>query len=75
VKARVRDGQIVDATTGVIIDTKPNRLTLLRVLGWDILDRCKAAGFHSATMIFHASRRLGIVGGDPAGILVLKAVR
>jgi SAM-dependent methyltransferase len=43
--------------------------------GWDILARCKAAGFRDAWMWFYSSVQAGITGREISGTFILEAER
>ena len=47
---------------------------VFQVLGWDILDVCRNAGFRTAEILFVSSGARGITGADCAGIFILRAV-
>jgi len=48
---------------------------VFQIPGWDILDRCRKAGFADARVVFIISKRHGIIAGGPPGIFVLVATR
>lgn len=48
---------------------------VFQIPGWDLLDSFRKAGFASAKMVFIASQRQGIIGGDISGVMVLRADR
>ena len=43
--------------------------------GWDVIDRCREAGFAHAEMILMASTAKGILGSSPPFINILRAYR
>lgn len=56
--------------------TRPDEGSLVfQIPGWDVLDRCRKAGFSDAWMRFVSSSRAGITATGPAGIFVLEAER
>ena len=59
-------GNPVDPEKGALVFNLP---------GWDLLDRCRAAGFSDASMIFEADATRGVTGAELAGIHILRAVR
>ncbi len=65
-KAEEYHGNPVDPSSGSLVFSVP---------GWDVIDRCKAAGFSSASILFSSSKEAGITGAEVAGIFVLRAVR
>jgi len=48
---------------------------VFQVAGWDLLRRCREAGFSDAWMTFLASHRAGITAHSCGGVLLLQAVR
>jgi SAM-dependent methyltransferase len=48
---------------------------LFRIPGWEILDQGRDAGFSSCCFHLMASWKLGVLGGDLPGVLVLEAQR
>lgn len=46
---------------------------VFQIPGWDVLARCRAAGFSKASMVFIGSTRLGISSRDIPGVFVLLA--
>jgi SAM-dependent methyltransferase len=48
---------------------------VFQIPGWDILDRCREAGFSSAEFRFVSSRKRGITATELAGVFFLRAIR
>jgi hypothetical protein len=48
---------------------------VFQIPGWDILARCRNAGFRSAWVSFYSSGLAGITAGDVPGIFILEAER
>lgn len=48
---------------------------VFQVPGWDVLGRCRAAGFDEAEIVFVSSPGRGILGGGIAGVFILRAVK
>lgn len=77
IRAEMQDGSpryLTDA------ELHPNPLNpkgslVFRLPGWDILQTFRKAGFSSSSIIFLISRKHGIVGGDIAGVMILRAQR
>ena len=56
-------GNPVDPEAGSLVFTIP---------GWDVLERCRAAGFAKAEMVFVASADRAITGAEIAGVFMLR---
>ncbi len=48
---------------------------VFQIMGWDVLDACRTAGFAEAKMLFVSSGRFGITSRDIPGVFVLSALR
>jgi len=48
---------------------------VFQIMGWDVLDACRAAGFAEAQMLYLSSARFGITSRDIPGVFVLSARR
>ncbi|WP_216899891.1 class I SAM-dependent methyltransferase [Synechococcus sp. CCY 9618] len=48
---------------------------VFRIPGWEILDQCRAAGLSDCRIHLISSWKLGVLGGDLPGVLVLEAQR
>ncbi|HYD87718.1 MAG TPA: class I SAM-dependent methyltransferase [Vitreimonas sp.] len=57
-------GNPVDPQGGSLVFAAP---------GWDILDLCRDVGFSKAEIVFSSSLQRGVVGGDVAGVHILRA--
>jgi SAM-dependent methyltransferase len=78
VKAKLVNGQLVHLVETPEYHGNPMRAEgslVFELPGWDILDRCRAAGFASASMKYIVSRRHGCLTADAGGIFVLCAQR
>lgn len=53
----------------------PQGSLVFQVPGWDLLRTFTRAGFRDAAMEFISSHRRGITGGDPAGVILFRAVK
>ena len=51
----------------------PKGALVFTLPGWDILDRCRKAGFQDAAMTIHVSSRFGITADDLPGVILLTA--
>jgi SAM-dependent methyltransferase len=51
----------------------PKGALVFTLPGWDILDRCRKAGFADAAMTMHVSSRFGIAADDLPGVILLTA--
>jgi 2-polyprenyl-3-methyl-5-hydroxy-6-metoxy-1,4-benzoquinol methylase len=78
VRARLVDGKVEHLLPaefhGNPVDPQGGSL-VFQVPGWDVLDRCRRAGFSDAWITYVSSGRAGIAGHDTAGIMVLEAER
>jgi SAM-dependent methyltransferase len=48
---------------------------VFQIPGWDLLDRCRSAGFSKALIHWIAAPSYGVVGADTPAVLVLEATR
>jgi hypothetical protein len=53
----------------------PEGVLVFQVPAWDILDRCKAAGYGQSEMVLHASARHGVMETYLPGIFFLQATK
>lgn len=77
-KAKLVDGKIEHFGEpeyhGNPIDPEGGSL-VFNLPGWDIIERCRAAGFSDAAMIFVADTERAITGAEIAGVHVLRCVK
>jgi SAM-dependent methyltransferase len=75
VRARVENGAIVHLTEPVYHGNPmlAEGSLVFEIPGWDIIERCRKAGFSSASMRFVMSQRHGCVTSDTGGVFVLCA--